>query len=51
MNPFFDGKLTNLGYISIFASTSIWWMKIRPKNGHFDRFLSQLMINIDIKVY
>ena len=26
-------------------------MKIRPKNGHFDRFLSQLMINIDIKVY
>ena len=44
VHPFPNGKLTNLGFILIFVSTSVKWMKTRLKKWHFEQIPSHLLM-------
>ena len=44
VHPFPNGKLTNLGFILIFVSTSVKWMKTRLKKWHFEGNQSHLLM-------
>ena len=44
VHPFPNGKLTNLGFILIFVSTSVKWMKTILKKWHFEQIPSHLLM-------
>ena len=44
VHPFPNGKLTNLGFILIFVSTRVKWMKTRLKKWHFEQISSHLLM-------